>query len=1027
MKRICALIALLWLIFVFCPSLGLAQSEKEGIVIFKEAQELQKKGSSKKDLEKALVKFQQALGMFNVLKSEKWEEMTLSHIGSVYFRLSQYERSLEYYEKALAIHRKIGNVQMQGNTLTQVGKIYERLGQYQKALESDEKALDIHRRSGNAQMEGVNLSDIGLVYVRLDQYQKALEYDEKALDIHRKTRSLGGETNSLTHIGMVYSALGQYQKALEYHQKALHIRETAAGDMMGEGYSLSNIGEIYANLGQYQKALDCHEKALELHRKIGNVQGEGSSLSGIGATYAKLGQYQKALDYNEKALDLRRKIGDMKFEAVSWAEIGRLYHSWGQRQKALECYEKALEITRRIGSQSGEANNQTDIGRVYFEFAKYDDALKSFQNALEITNKIGRPTASIKSLIAWTYMENGELNKAAEVLIGADSGWALGKLHLLRFEYEGAKPNYEHLLIFAEKSRNVDMLFTAYTGLAECYEGSEDYKKAEEYYEKGMNLTEEMRSGLLPSERKNFFEVKVNGFQRSEPAKGLTRVRMKLNQAAGSIDSSEVTRARSFSDNISQRSESGNSGIPKNILEKEDELVSKVAALKKELAKTDKEKQGGRYENLSQEIQDAEKDLKAFVEMLWAKYKPYASVKYPRPVTLKESALKPEECVVIFDVSGEGVGVKLIKGKEIAQTFYTKWKSEDLEKDVKKFRQAFEEATLKEFDPALGLTFYKKLLSPVLGDVQDGTPLIIIPDGILAILPFEALVVSGKPTWKEDASGPYPEGITYLGDAYPISYYQSITSLTLARTLRSKEKPGTKTLVIADPVFEADDARLKNASHTERQKVLASLPEKLMSIKDQCGITFPRLSKTTELAESLKKLNPDKTDLFTGMQAKKSILFDKPLTDYGSIVFATHGYFGDDIPGIREPILAMTLVDQPKDQDGFVRMTEVMGMKLNADVVALTACQTGLGNNLAGEGVMSMGKAFQYAGAKSILMSLWSVSESGSVLLVEKFFEHLKAGKNKLDALKTAREDVRNGGYKHPFYWASFILVGEVN
>ena len=502
---------------------------------------------------------------------------------------------------------------------------------------------------------------------------------------------------------------------------------------------------------------------------------------------------------------------------------------------------------------------------------------------------------------------------------------------------------------------------------------------------------------------------------------------MKLNQAAGSIDSSEVTRARAFSDNIALTTKEGSSGVPSQILQKENEIVSKVAALKKELAKTDKEKQGGRYENLSKEIQDAEKDLKAFVEMLWDKYKPYASVKYPRPVTLKESALKPDECVVIFDVSGEGVGVKLIKGKEIAQTFYTKWKSEDLEKEVKKFRQAFEEMKLKEFDPALGLTFYKKLLSPVLGDVQDGTSLIIIPDGILAILPFEALVVSGKPTWKEDATGPYPEGITYLGDVYPISYYQSITSLTLARTLRSKEKPGAKTLVVADPVFEADDARLKSVSSTERQKSLASLPEKLMSIKDQCGITFSRLSKTTELAESLKKLNPDKTILFTGMQARKSILFDKPLTDYGSIVFATHGYFGDDIPGIREPILAMTLVDQPKDQDGFVRMTEVMGMKLNADVVALTTCQTGLGNNLAGEGVMSMGKAFQYAGAKSILMSLWSVSESGSVLLVEKFFEHLKEGKNKLDALKAAREDVRNGGYKHPFYWASFILIGEVN
>ena len=412
-------------------------------------------------------------------------------------------------------------------------------------------------------------------------------------------------------------------------------------------------------------------------------------------------------------------------------------------------------------------------------------------------------------------------------------------------------------------------------------------------------------------------------------------------------------------------------------------------------------------------------------------HKPYASVKYPSPVkTIKESALKPEEYVVMFNVSGEGVGVTLINGRKIVKTDYTEWKSEDLEKDVKKFRQAFEDVQdvkkLREFDPELGLSLYNGLLSPVLGKIPEGAPLVIIPDGILAILPFEALVVSGKPTWKEDSTGPYPEGLTYLCDVHPVSYYQSITALSLARTLRLKEKPGAKTLVIADPVFGPDDVRLKSASRVVPQKLLAALPERLMSIKDQTGLTFPRLSKTTEMAESLKKLNPTKTDLFTGVQAKKSILFDKPLTDYGSIVFATHGYFGDDIPGIREPVLAMTLVDQPKDQDGFLRMTEVMGMKLNADVVALTACQTGLGNNLSGEGVMSMGRAFQYAGAKSILMSLWSVSESGSVLLVEKFFEHLKSGKNKLDALKSAREDVRNAGYKHPFYWAPFILVGEV-
>jgi len=157
------------------------------------------------------------------------------------------------------------------------------------------------------------------------------------------------------------------------------------------------------------------------------------------------------------------------------------------------------------------------------------------------------------------------------------------------------------------------------------------------------------------------------------------------------------------------------------------------------------------------------------------------------------------------------------------------------------------------------------------------------------------------------------------------------------------------------------------------------------------------------------------------------VLLQKDLTPYRSCVFATHGYFGKDVPGIQEPVLILTLPDQPDGQDGFLRMTEVMGLKMNADTVALTACQTGLGKQISGEGTMGMGRAFQYAGAKSVLMSLWSVAEKSSVQMVESFFRHMKEGKNKLEALKLARDEIRKEGYDHPFFWAPFILVGEVD
>ena len=156
-------------------------------------------------------------------------------------------------------------------------------------------------------------------------------------------------------------------------------------------------------------------------------------------------------------------------------------------------------------------------------------------------------------------------------------------------------------------------------------------------------------------------------------------------------------------------------------------------------------------------------------------------------------------------------------------------------------------------------------------------------------------------------------------------------------------------------------------------------------------------------------------------------MLQKDLKPYRSLVFATHGYFGKDLPGIQEPVLILTLPGQPEGQDGFLRMTEVMGLKMNCDIAALTACQTGLGRHISGEGTMGMGRAFQYAGAKSVLMSLWSVAEKSSVEMVESFFKHLKEGKNRLEALRLARDEIRKAGYDHPFFWAPFILVGEVD
>ena len=380
-----------------------------------------------------------------------------------------------------------------------------------------------------------------------------------------------------------------------------------------------------------------------------------------------------------------------------------------------------------------------------------------------------------------------------------------------------------------------------------------------------------------------------------------------------------------------------------------------------------------------------------------------------------------------------GVCIYLTHGKKIVKGLFKPISRKDVDELVRKFREPVElrpgDSPIQKFthfDFASGKKLSDVLLEDILPDLPKDAPVIIIPDGSLGVVPFEMLVLNNNGKIVTDKEIPQTSGAEFFGDRNPISYYQSVTALTLARTLGKRNKTGEKTFAMVDPVFTLNDPRIANYPKQAQEKLATTLPKNLLGpMKEQNSITFERVQLTSHLGESLKNADPSRTDIYEGMDAKKSVIVGNDLTAYRSVVFATHGYFGKDLPGILEPVLILTLLDQPEGQDGFLRMSEVMGLDINCDIAALTACQSGLGRTISGEGTMGMGRAFQYAGAKSVLMSLWSVSESASVNLVENFFKHLREGKNKRESLKLAQDEIRNQGYDHPFFWAPFILVGE--
>jgi tetratricopeptide (TPR) repeat protein/CHAT domain-containing protein len=948
-----------------------------------------------------------------------------------------YQQAAQKHEEALKIFERVKSDKGIGHCSNQLGLIQSRLGQYQKALDYFEQSLAITQKLGDTQGEGVTLNNMAEVYKSLQQHQMALEFYEKSLAIKQKLGDVKGEGVTLNAIGNVYYAWGQHQKSLEYYEKSLAIKQKL-GDVKGEGVTLTGIGNVYS-APQHQKAVEQYEKSLAIKRKISDVKGEGFTLNAIGNVYYAWGQYPKSLEYYEKSLAIEQKIGDVKSEGITLNNMARVYESLSQHQKALEYYERSLAIEQKLEDVKGEGVTLNNIAGVYKSLGQYQKALEYYEKSLAMQKKIGVPYDGTEDAIGNVYLTMGDIQRAEPLLKRANRWVSLGRLALVKSDFNEAKSTFEIGLKRSLPNRIVDGLFAGHTGLGLSYEGLSQYDKAAEHFKDAMEVTEQIRDSLTPAQRSDFYDAQIVNIPRITPYQGLARVLLKSGKPEQSFKESEGTKARMFAESLSGRAQGVLPKVPK-VFAGWPNHATLGAQLNHDLDRLMQYRQKAYESGSSKDINRWHRFIAAsratkknFIDQVRELDPLYAASKYPQPMSLEHSALKEDEWTLEYEVTEPGICIYLAKGKKIVKGLFKPIAKKDVDELVRKFREPMELRSgdsaiekLKTFDFASGKKLSDLLLGDILSDLTKDTPVIIVPDGSLGVVPFEMLVLNNAGKIVTEGEMPQTSGAEFFGDRNPISYYQSVTALTLARTLGKQKKPGEKTLAMVDPVFTLNDPRLLKYAKNERETLAASLPTKLLvPMEEQNSITFPRVKLTAQLGESLKNADPSRTDIYEGMEAQKTVILGKDLTPYNSLVFATHGYFGKDLPGIQEPVLILTLLGLPTGQDGFLRMSEVMCLNINCDIAALTACQSGLGRIISGEGAMGMGRAFQYAGAKSVLMSLWSVSESASVNLVENFFKHLREGKTKLESLKLARDEIRKAGYDHPFFWAAFILVGE--
>ena len=565
-------------------------------------------------------------------------------------------------------------------------------------------------------------------------------------------------------------------------------------------------------------------------------------------------------------------------------------------------------------------------------------------------------------------------------------------------------------------------------------------------------MIEAERAQLDTPNRRQFLTGEIFFFNRMEPYEGLARVALADGDASNGLFWSENTKSRLFLEALANKQSDNGFSLPADLTQQEHEVNTRLRSLYHQQESAFNSKNTELFQKIEVEIAEAKRAQEAFVSRLRRDYPSYAAVAYPQPLHLEEIKLNPNEVLLEYEVTETATLGWLVRDGKVVKTLNWPVSRKALNDRVKQFHENLSRPGQFE-ELARGL--YRDLVAPFTAELKPSDQVIIVPDDALATIPFEALVMdqsSGSaPENAGTATGEQrgldrlqgglastPGGLRYFGDAFKLRYAQSATALVQTRQFRQSAKAeGKPLLVVADPVFDVSDARLRSTQTLQVAYAgLAQTAIRRQLAKRDGKAVFDRLPSTDESAGRLAAMfgGPGRTDVLKGLDANEETVKQKLGQGYRYAIFATHGILANDLPYLQEPALVLSLVSRsgthlPSENEGspgFLTLTEVMGLKIDSDLVALTACNTGMGLDLLGEGAMSMGRGFQYAGVESVLMSLWSVYDDSTNILTEKFFAHLREGKGKLEALRQARAEVRSDSrYSHPYYWAPFILVGE--
>jgi CHAT domain-containing protein/Tfp pilus assembly protein PilF len=895
--------------------------------------------------------------------------------GDAMFNQHRYQEAIIHFDKMLDASRKLGiyrSLPTESEVCRKVANSYEMLGKYATAMSYVRRAMELDSAAGNLLGKIENFRHEGKIYIYMGSYYNGIRSLEKSLSLSEGMDQSLKNTNRLSiadtylALGQLYAVMGRSGNAMKYTEQARVIFRDA-GDSRGEMESYLTLGTVFTDQGDILTARKLIENSLKIAWE--KNMGTARHYQLLATISSSLGEYEDALRSQEKALEEAQKYGIAA--QIIWATIGMgdIYRELGDPVRAGKYYDAAKESRDTISMIAGSLDaslgmrmgDVTSANRYFSSEGSLTGRAVSSLRIAEIMSSENKTDSAVfyLALAGQSFRSAGNVQGLSNVQL------LLGKLYIDNGNPVRAGNLLDSALFVTEFPETV---WQAYFQKGRMYELMGDDDRAIDAYRNSVSVIEKIRGSLTIDEFKSsFFNSKREVYDR------LINILMKNNRLVEAFEYSEQARARAFYDILANRKIDFRGSLPGDLISQEQEKRIEMQKLYKLLQRGESaisNEEGSRASEIRQ-IKDALTRVQAEYGELLQKIKlnnpAYADMVSVQPVSPADlqSRLDPSTAMLAYWLSDDELFIWLVKNKEITgrKIEVTTSRLSSLVENTRRAIQSNDEEASKEGLAAL----YRLLIYPVEDKLGGINNLVIIPNGPLHFIPFQALINPGK---------------EFLVQKYNLVYSPSAGVYIICNDRMVKTGSRFFGLALSDIPVEGK-AGLPGTDD-ELRKILPLFPENISAFGNKSTETFVK----------------------------------KNISGNNFIHFATHGSYN-----YRQPLYSCLLFPQSEEDDGRLNVFEVFEMNLNAKLVTLSACETGLGNISQGDELTGLSRAFLFAGSSSVIVSLWAVADYPTSLLMSYFYKYFK-DHSMQEALTLAQRDVIKI-YPQPVYWSPFVLIGN--